>query len=87
MKAIVLYRPNSEFSRSVDEFVHDFRTRTSYSIELVDIDTKEGTELAEVHDIVDNPAVLVVKDDGQLSKSWVGTPLPMINDVIGFLAA
>ena len=87
MKAIVLYKPESEFSRAVEEFVHDFKRRASYSCELVDVDTPQGTELAKLYDIVQYPSVLAVRDDGQLVRSWAGTPLPVINDVVGFLAS
>lgn len=85
MKAIVLYRPESEFSRAVEEFVHDFRAKSSQTLQLVDIDTTEGAALAELHDVLENPAVLVLRDDGQPVKSWTGVPLPLINDVIGHL--
>jgi hypothetical protein len=85
MKATLLYRPNSEFSRSVDEFIREFRGRSSFPLEVVDVDSRDGTNIAEVHDIVDNPAVLVLRDDGSLVKSWAGTPLPLVNDVVGYL--
>lgn len=85
MKAIVLYRPQSEFARAVEEFTHDFKTRTPYDIELTDVDSSEGTALAELYDVMDYPTVIVSKDDGQLIKSWTGTPLPLVNDVAGYV--
>lgn len=85
MKAIILYRPDSEFARAVEEFVHDFQRNSSYHYELVDVDSPQGTELAKVYDMVQYPSVLAVSDNGQLVKSWSGTPLPVVNDVVGFL--
>lgn len=86
MKAVILYKPDSEFSRSVEEFVHDFRSRTPYQIEVVDADSNEGTAMADLYDIMQNPTVLAIREDGQLVKSWSGVPLPLVNDVAGYLA-
>jgi hypothetical protein len=85
MKAIILYQPNSENARTVEEFVQGFKTRTPYDIELINIDTPRGSSLGELYDIVQYPTVLAVREDGQLVKSWAGVPLPLINDVAGHL--
>ncbi len=85
MKALILYRANSEHGRVVDEFVSEFKHRTSKDLILLDVDTKEGANQAELYDVMQYPAVLTVRDDGQLAKSWVGTPLPLVNDVAGYL--
>lgn len=86
MKAVILYKPESEFSRAVEEFVHEFRSRTPYEIEVIDADTNEGTAMADLYDIMQNPTVLAIREDGQLVKSWSGVPLPLVNDVAGYLA-
>lgn len=85
MKAVILYRPDSEDARAVEEFVREFTRRTNRDIELIDIDTVEGTNMAELYDIMQYPAVVVIKDDGALVKHWVGVPLPLVNDVDGYL--
>ncbi len=81
----MLYRPESEDSRAVDEFVREFTRRTNKQIQEVDIDTIEGTRLAELFDILQYPSVVVTKDDGSYVKHWVGVPLPLVNDVDGYL--
>ncbi len=85
MKAVILYRPDSEDARAVEEFVREFTRRTNRDIELINIDTVEGTNMAELYDIMQYPAVVVIKDDGALVKHWVGVPLPLVNDVDGYL--
>lgn len=85
MRVIVLYKPESEFSRVVEEFTHEFETRTSHKIELVNVDSRQGDSLARLYDIVQYPSVVVVRDDEQLVKSWSGVPLPLVNDVDGYL--
>lgn len=85
MKAIALYKPDSEFSRSVEEFAHDMASRTQFEVELINVDSRQGDSLARLYDIVQYPSVVVIRDDGQLVKSWSGVPLPLVNDVLGYL--
>jgi hypothetical protein len=87
MKAVVLYKPNTEFARAVEEFVHEFKARTPHDVEALDADSPQGIALADLYDIVQYPTVLALRDDGQLVKSWSGTPMPLINDVDGYLVA
>lgn len=85
MRAVILYKPDTEFARAVEEFKHDFTARTPYSVELVDVDSPEGSSMAETYDMVQYPSVLAIRDDGQLTKSWSGMPLPLMNEVAGYL--
>lgn len=87
MKVLVLYRPNSEFARRVEEFVHDLKTRNDLDdrhLEVMDIDSREGSATASLYDIMTNPSVLVVGDDGSYVKSWEGDDLPMLDEVAGY---
>lgn len=85
MKALVIYRPDSEYARIVEEFLHNFRERTGKEIEAISVDTRDGSSTASLYDIMQHPAVLVVKDDGSLVKDWVGDHLPLVDDVAGYL--
>lgn len=85
MKAIVLYRPNSEHARAVEEYIREFQRRTGRNLELLDVDTKEGANMVELYDAVRYPAVIAIADDGRMLSSWLGEPLPLINDVDGYL--
>lgn len=86
MKLLVLYRPNSEHARVVENFVKEFQSRTSQEVEVIDVDSRDGVHKVEVYDAMQHPCVLVTTDGGQPQKMWSGTPLPLVNDVLGFLA-
>ena len=82
MKVLILYRPQSETARRVDEFVHEFqRLYPGKSIDVLDIDTAAGTTLVDLYDITSQPAVLALKDDRQLIQSWIGDQLPLMNEI------
>lgn len=85
MKAVILYHPNSEFARPVEEYVRDFDRTRNKTIKLVSLETLEGAEQARLYDIVQYPALLVVRDDGRIMKAWQGTQLPLMDEVNGYL--
>ena len=86
MKIIILYRPNSEHARTTEEFVASLKQKTTpVRIEAVNIDTREGWAVASLYDILQYPAVMVVREDGQLQKYWEGNDLPRIDEVQGYL--
>lgn len=88
MKVLVLYRPNSEFARNVEEFVHDFKYRyPDRNVEVLSVDTKEGSVAASLYDVMQYPSVLVVSGDGGVQGSWQGTPLPLIDEVVAYARA
>lgn len=81
MKVCILYQPKSEYARTTEEYVHDFvHAQPSRAIKTVDVDSKEGTELAELYDIVQYPATLALDNDGKLLKSWQGD-LPLMDEL------
>jgi len=85
MKVVILYRPNSEHGRIVDEYVHDFQARTGKKQpEALSIDTREGAALASLYDVLQYPAILVIQDDGFLQKSWEGDQLPLMDEVAAY---
>lgn len=83
MNAYILYRPNSEQERTVTDFVRDFTQQTQKEIELISLDTREGSEKARLYDIVRYPAVFVVDEAGSLLKFWQGE-MPLINELSYF---
>ena len=85
MKVKVLYRDNTDHTRSVLTFQQEFKMRTGADLELVSLDTVEGSSIAKVYDITSYPAVLVTTDTGELQQLWQGEHLPLINDVRGYL--
>lgn len=71
MKAVILYKPNTERETSVLEYVREFARVTGRPIELIDVDTVHGIEIAKLYDIMQFPAIVVFKDDGEYIRSWL----------------
>jgi hypothetical protein len=85
MRVVILYRPNSEYARRVEEFVHEFERReTSRKIELIDYDSRTGTDMASLYGVMDQPAILALADDSQVLQMWVGPELPLMDDVAAY---
>ena len=84
MKVIILYHPQSEHSRIVEEYAHNFERQRGEIIQMVSLDTKEGAATATLYDIMAYPAVLALSDDGQIRKSWEGAQLPLMNEVAAY---
>lgn len=85
MKVLILYRPNSEHSRIVEEFVHDYKVSYPDStLELVSLDTREGSSTAALYDVVQYPAILVLQANGSLQKIWEGSTLPQFDEVASY---
>ena len=53
-------------------------------MELVSMESREGVTKAELYDVMQFPAILAVANDGSLINSWIGMPLPLMNDVAGY---
>jgi uncharacterized protein YbbC (DUF1343 family) len=85
MKVIVLYRPNSEHGRVVEEFIRDYkRAGRNGEIEALNIDTREGSAMASLYDVMQYPTVMVVRNDGSILRSWEGKILPLQNEVAAY---
>lgn len=88
MKVLVLYRPNSEHGRLVEEFIHDFQQRhQAEHLEVLSIDTRDGSAMASLYDIMQYPAILVIQTDGYVQKIWVGEQLPLMDEVVAYARA
>ncbi|MEO6761459.1 MAG: hypothetical protein ABI220_03735 [Candidatus Saccharimonadales bacterium] len=90
MKVIVLYRPDSEHARAVEEFIHDLQRQHNIdasNLDVLNVDSRDGSATASLYDVMSYPTVLVVQGDGSLIKSWDGGGLPMMNEVAGYTFA
>lgn len=82
MKLIILYHPQSDHSRIIEEYVHEFVFRNpEISLEAVSVDVREGANLATTYDIVSYPSMLALRETGELVQAWQGLPLPLMNEV------
>ena len=77
----MLYRPNSESARKVEEFAHDLEHQHKARIDLVSLDTRDGSSTASLYDVMQNPAILVLGNDGRLIKDWQGSTMPLMSEV------
>jgi hypothetical protein len=82
MRVLILYRPGSEEARNVESFIHDFQARHETSrLEVIDVDTRDGYATATLYDVMSYPAILVLRDDGSILKSWEGEMLPLMDEI------
>lgn len=88
MRLLIIYRPESEQARSVDEYVHEFtRIHPDHKVELMDADSVEAEGLIKLYAIVLYPTLLVLTEDGVLQNMWSGPTLPLMDEVLGYLNA
>lgn len=83
MRVICVYRENQDYSRSVIEWLENFRRQTSREIETLDPD--EDPNFCEAYDIVEYPTILALGNDGQVHALWRGQALPLINEVLYYM--
>lgn len=84
MKSAIIYRPESEQARAVETFARDMEHQENIVFELIDVDTPRAMDMMRLYDILSHPAVLVLRDDGQLVQSWTGDRLPLIQETAAF---
>ena len=81
MRVVVVYADQTEYSRTVTEFLRDFEQQTGHTLETIDPNTREGTDFCSAYDIVEYPSIIALSDEGQLQNYWKGLPLPTISEV------
>jgi hypothetical protein len=81
MKVLILYRPNTEHAGQAMDYARDYKQLKNKEIKLISLDTVEGDDMAKLYDITQYPAVVAIKDDGQLAKMWQGSTLPLMNEL------
>lgn len=87
MKIVALYRPNTDHERTVTDYQRDFLQRTGQEIELVSLDTVEGSDMARLYDVTSYPALLAVTDEGVLKQMWQSELLPLMDEVQAYTLA
>ena len=80
MRVVCIYRDNEDYSRSVEEFLENFRRQTGREIETMNPD--ENTNFCETYDVVEYPTILALDERGEVRASWRGRNLPLINEVL-----
>lgn len=81
----MLYRPNSEHGRVVEEFIREFQFRNGdRQLEVLNLDSRDGIAMATLYDIVQYPAVMVLQYDGSVQKIWMGEQMPLMDEVASY---
>lgn len=87
MKVVILYRPDSDHARAVEEFAHDFERQHGRPVDLVSVNTRDGAATASLYDILQFPAVMATTDIGELLQVWTGASMPLMNEVAAYAVA
>lgn len=82
MKVLVLYRPDSEHGRQIEDFIRDFKNRhEDGKLEVLNVDSREGNAMASLYDVMTYPAILALRIDGSVLKMWEGGDLPLMDEI------
>lgn len=84
MKVMILYHPQSDHARKVEDFAHDIERQQGTHVELTSLESIEGTKIAKLYDITQYPAIVVTREDGGVIQVWSGEELPLMNEVAAF---
>lgn len=83
MRVVCIFRDNQDYSRSVFEWLENFRRQTGREIETMDPDTSPG--FCEAYDVVEYPTIMALSDRGEVRAFWSGRDLPLINEVLYYM--
>jgi hypothetical protein len=81
MRTVVISRENTDYARTVEEYLRDFKYQTGHDLEVMNPDTPDGVQFCSVYDIVEYPTIVAVANDGSIQNSWRGLPLPTISEL------
>jgi hypothetical protein len=81
VKAIVIYKDESDHAREVTDYLRDFKRQTGHDLETMNPDTPDGADFCRAYDIVEYPSIVAISDDGVMQNLWRGRPLPTISEV------
>ena len=83
MNIICIYRENQDYSRSVNEWLENFRRQTGRELETMNPD--QNANFCETYDIVEYPTIIALGNRGEVRASWRGRNLPLINEVLYYM--
>lgn len=83
MRLVCIFREGEDYSRSVNEWLENFRRQTGHTLEVMNPD--ENVSFCEAYDVVEYPTLLALGEDGSVRASWSGRNLPLVNDVLFYV--
>lgn len=81
MRTIAIYKQHTDYTRTVEEFLEDFRRQTGRELEVLDPESPDGISFCQAYDILEYPTLIALSDDGHMQNLWKGLPLPTISEV------
>lgn len=81
MKVVILYHPESDHARTVESYARDFSRQTGQKVELISLETRDGSATASLYDVVQYPAILALNQNGEMLRMWQGPILPLMNEL------
>lgn len=72
MKVRIFLQGDSPETRDAEDLVSRIQEAVDIEVEKLDIESREGKEVAEVYDITATPSFLVTMDNGVVLGSWIG---------------
>lgn len=86
MKLLVLYRPNSEHSLAIEKYCEDLKKEIyGINLQLIDVDSAEGSERMNTYGIMSFPAFVATRDDGQVQNIWQSEHMPSKDELEAYL--
>lgn len=79
MKTLVFTRSRQTGQSNVDRLIGELK-KLGIQHEQIDVESRDGSARAELYDIVQTPAVITTRDDGQMLYSWQEL-LPSSSDI------
>ena len=83
MRVVCIYKDNQDYTRSVTDWLENFRRQTGREIETMDPD--QSPAFCETYDIVEYPTIIALSNDGEVRNLWRGRDLPLINEVLYYM--
>ena len=83
MRVVCIYKDDQDYTRSVTDWLENFRRQTGREIETMDPD--QSPAFCEAYDIVEYPTIIALSNDGEVRNLWRGRDLPLINEVLYYM--
>ena len=81
MRVVVIYKDNTDYTRTVTDYLRDFEHQTGHELETMDPDTAGGSQFCDTYDIYDYPTIIAISDASVMQNLWRGLPLPTISEL------
>lgn len=80
MRVVCIFRDNEDYTRTVTDWLENFRRQTGKTIETMNPD--ENTDFCVTYDIVEYPTIIALGNNGEVMAMWRGRNMPLINEVL-----